>query len=228
MQQISTKEIVDIVRYNDTSVILVEKIPINKPGQFKVQYSVVSFTDRKIEPSTKSAYLLKKFGANFKRISEIIPNFVQCEASILYDRRVLAVYPNGEAGIFDRDGELEWSGEFEYHGNPVSCAALEGKYFWCVCPKENCVIRYSAQNMKVDLRIGGIDADTFVNPTHISYDGKDLFVCCDNNKVRRIDGANYTASDYLNFHNRIEKYYKYGDYAIAVMADGAYFLENNE
>ena len=228
MHQISTKEIVDIIKYSDTSILLVEKLPLSTPGQFKVQYSVIDFINKSIDPSTKSAYLLKKFGSNFKRISEIIPNFVQCDAAVLYDRRVLAVYPNGEAGIFDRDGELEWSGTFDYHNKPVKFLALEGKYFWCICPQENCVIRYSAQNMKVDLRIGGIYAKTFVNPTHISYDGSDLYVCCDNNKVRRIDASNYTVSDYLNFTNRIERYYKFGDYAGAVMADATYVLEDNE
>ena len=124
MKQISSKEIVDVVKYNDTSVILVEKLPLSS-GKYKVQYSVVDFVEKKIEPSTKSAYLLKKFSSNFKRISEIIPNFVQCDAGVLYDRRVLVIYPNGEAGIFDRDGELEWSGSFDYHQKPVKCLALE-------------------------------------------------------------------------------------------------------
>ncbi len=228
MQLISTKEIVDVVKYNDSSAIIVEKIPLANPSQYKVQYSVINFITKSIDVSTKSAYLLKKFGSNFKRISEIIPNFVQCEAAVLYDRRVLAIYPNGESGIFDRDGELEWSGSFEYHEKPVKCLALEGKYFWSVCNQENCVIRYSSQNMKVDLRIGGIDAQTFINPNHICFDEGNLYVCCDNNKVRKIDGSNYTVSDYLNFTNTIKRFYKYGNYSIAVMADGTYVMENNE
>lgn len=228
MQQISTKEIVDIIKYSSDSVILVEKIPLTNPSQYKVKYSVVDFKNKRIDVSTKSAYLLKKFGANFKRISEIIPNFVQCEAAVLYDRRVLAIYPNGESGIFDREGELDWSGTFDYHDNPVKCLALEGKYFWSVCTDENCVVRYSAQNMKLDLRIGGKDAQTFIKPSHICYDNGDIYVCCDNNKVRKIDGRNYTVSDYLNFNNTVKRFYKYGDYAIAVMADGTYVLENNE
>ena len=68
---------------------------------------------------TKNAYLLKKFGSSFKEISETIPNFVQCDAGILYDKRVLVIYPNGEAGIFSREGELSWSGYFNYHDEIV-------------------------------------------------------------------------------------------------------------
>lgn len=228
MQLISSKDIVDIIKYSDTSIVLVEKLPLANGSQYKVQYSIVDFEKKSIDVVTKSAYLLKKFGSNFNRISQIIPNFVQCDAAVLYDRRVLTIYPNGEAGIFDRDGELEWSGEFDYHDKTVNCLALDGKYFWSVCSEENCVIRYSCQNMNVDLRIGGVDAQTFINPTHISVDDGDIYVCCDNNKVRKIDGNNYTVSDYLNFTDNVKQYYKFGDFAVAVMTSGTYVLVNNE
>ncbi|MGN0533569.1 MAG: hypothetical protein ACI4IK_04340 [Eubacterium sp.] len=224
MQQISTKEIVDIIKYNDHSAVIVEKIPLANSSQYKARYSVVDFDTKSIDVITKGAYLLKKFGPNYKKISEIMPNFVQCEASVLYDRRVLAIFPNGEAGIFDRDGELEWNGSFDYHDKPIKCLAPEGKYFWSVCRDENCVIRYSSQNMKLDLRIGGKDASTFVSPTHISCCDGDLYVCCDNNKVRKIDRLNYTVSDYLNFNDTVKMYYKIGDNAIAVMQSGTYVV----
>ncbi len=226
MQLISSKEIVDIIKYSDNSVIIVEKKPLANPSQYKVQYSVVNFDTMRIDVSTKSAYLLKKFGANFNKISKTIPNFVQCDAAVLYDRRVLVIYPNGEAGIFNREGELEWNGEFEYHSGPVRYLALDGKYFWSICPQENCAIRYSCQNMSVDLRIGAKEAKTFVNPTHISYDNNDIYVCCDNNKVRKIDGNNFTVSDYLNFNDSIKRFYKFGDNAIAVMSSGTYLVDN--
>lgn len=228
MQLISTKDIVDIIRYGDNSAVMVEKLPLANPSQYKVQYSVINFETKSIDVLTKSAYLLKKFGSGFHKISQIIPNFVQCDAAVLYDRRVLAIYPNGEAGIFDREGELEWSGKFEYHDKTVKCLALEGKYFWSVCPEENCVIRYSSQNMNVDLRIGGADAQTFINPTHVCFDGGDIYVCCNSNKVRKIDGSNYTVSDYLNFTDSIKQYYRFGDYAVAVMSSGTYVLEDNQ
>ena len=82
--------------------------------------------------------------------------------------------------------------------------------------------------MGVDLRIGGKETDTFLNPTHVSLNENDIFVCCDNNKVRRIDSNNYTVSDYLNFTDSIKSYFKFGDFAIAVMASGTYVLENNQ
>ena len=93
MQLITTKEIVDVIKYNDESVIIVEKLPLPNGTQYKVQYSVINFKTKSIDVLTKNAYLLKKFGSNFNRISQIMPNFVQCDAAVLYDRRVLAIFP---------------------------------------------------------------------------------------------------------------------------------------
>lgn len=228
MVRISTKEIVDILRYDDTKAVIVEKRPILNTTQFKARYSVVDFEKKTKEVLTKNAYLLKKFGSSYRQISEVIPNFVQCAAAILYDRRVLVIYPNGEAGIFDRNGELSWNGFFKYHDQIVNSLSLDGKYFWCICPAESCAIRYSCQTMQVDLRIGGKDASTFVNPTHISAGGGDIYVCSSGNKVRKIDGNDFTVSDYLTFEENVKQFYKYGKYAVAVLASGTYLLENNQ
>lgn len=228
MIKISNKEIVDILAYGDTKAIIVEKNPIFNSSQYKVSYSVIDFDLRSKEVLTKNAYLLKKFGPAFQAVSETIPNFVQCSAGILYDKRILVIYPNGEAGIFDRDGALSWCGDFTYHDEAVINLALDGKYFWSICPAENCAIRYACQTMQVDLRIGGKDASTFVNPTHISIDSGDAYVCADTNKVRKINGANFTVSDYLSFDEPIKKYYKFNKYAIAILSSGAYLLEDNK
>ena len=225
MIRVSTKDIIDILPYGDGKAILVEKKPLVNSAQFKAEYSVIDFENKSKNVLTKNAYLLKKFGSSFKEISETIPNFVQCDAGILYDKRVLVIYPNGEAGIFSREGELSWSGYFNYHDEIVSGLALDGKYFWSICPSENSVIRYYSQTMQVDLRIGGKDASTFLNPTHISADSGDIFVCCGGNKVRRIDGQDFTVSDYLNFDEQIKQYHRFGNHSIAVLSSGTYLLD---
>ena len=225
MIRVSTKDIIDILPYGDGKAILVEKKPLVNSAQFKAEYSVIDFENKSKNVLTKNAYLLKKFGSSFKEISETIPNFVQCDSGILYDKRVLVIYPNGEAGIFSREGELSWSGYFNYHDEIVSGLALDGKYFWSICPSENSVIRYYSQTMQVDLRIGGKDASTFLNPTHISADSGDIFVCCGGNKVRRIDGNDFTVSDYLNFDEQIKQYHRFDNHSIAVLSSGTYLLD---
>lgn len=222
MQQISKYEVIDIIPYGKNSAIIVEKKPFGGIGQFKASYSVINFDTGKKEALTKGAYLFSKFGSNYAKISEVISNFVQCSSAVLYDKRVLVIYPNGEAGIFSRDGELEWSGSFTYHDETVSCLALEGKYFWSVCSKENCIIRYSSQNMKVDLRIGAKDAKTFINPVYISVDNGDIYVCCDSNKIRKVDGISYTVSDFETLPEGVKRFQKIGDNEIIVLSSGTY------
>lgn len=226
--KISSKEIVDVLRYDDGKAVIVEKNPILDTNQFKAGYSVVDFEKKELEVLTKKAYLYKKFGTAYEQISTAMPNFVQCDAAILYDRRVLVLYPNGEAGIFDRDGELVWNGYFKYHEEAVCSLSLDGKYFWCICPAESCAIRYSSQNMQVDLRLGGKDAATFPKPTHISTDGGNIYVCAGGNKVRKIDGNDLTVSDYITFEEPVRRFHKFGDYAIAVLQSGTYLLQNNQ
>ncbi len=225
MTKFSNNEVVDIITYDNYSAILVEKSPI--PGQFnryKVNYCVYDFETGEKEPITKGAYLLKKFGSAYRKISESVSNVVSCEAAVLYDRRVLMIYPNGEAGIFDREGELTWSGNFDYHEQKVSGLALEGKYFWSICPSENCIIRYSCQNMKVDLRIGGKEATTFINPTDISFEDGDIYVCCDTNKIKKVDGVNYSVSNYLESKEPIIKFQKFKDNGILCLQSGTYII----
>ena len=117
---------------------------------------------------------------------------------------------------------------FQYHDSPVKHLALEEKYFWSVCPGENAVIRYACQNMKVDLRIGGKDAQTFVNPQHICQYNGDLYVACGGNKIRKIDGMDYTVSDYRTFSQQVKRYHKFGQYALVVLESGTYLVDETK
>ncbi len=228
MIKLSNKDIADVMQYDKSKAVLVEKKPVIDATHFKAAYYVINFDAKTKEVLTKGGYLLKKFGSAYNNIIRTIPNFVQCAAGILYDKRVLVIYPNGETGIFDREGNLAWSGILKYHDKPVFGLALEGKYFWTLCPQERCVIRYSSQTMQLDLRIGGADRSTFVDPTHISVDSSGIYVCSSHNTVRRIDKSNFTVSDYLRFDEPIRQFFKFDDYAIAVMQSGTYLLHNNE
>ncbi|MDE6123599.1 MAG: hypothetical protein K2G22_00005, partial [Eubacterium sp.] len=72
---------------------------------------------------------------------------------------------------------------------------------------------------------GGKDAATFVNPTHISFDEGDIYVCSSGNKVRRIDGSNLTVSDHLTFDESVKQYHRFGKNSIAVLTSGTYLIE---
>lgn len=220
--KISNREIIDIVKYSDDKAIIVEKLPLGDIGQYKVNYFVLNFNNGDKEVITKNAYLLKKFGNAFHSISEKVINYVQCDAIVFPNKNTLVTYPNGQAGYFTPDGELKWSGELKYNDSFCCSAAADDDYFWNCCPNENCVIRYSADKLKVDIRIGSKDSNTFISPFFASADDNYVYVCCDNDKVRKIDKKNLAVSDVKGKYSGLKKFYKYGRFSIICTSDGAF------
>ncbi len=227
MFKISNREIIDVVKYHEDNAIIVEKMPLlDSLNQYKVNYFVINFKTGEKEVITKNAYLLKKFGTNYSKISDTIANFVQCDAAILSNRNVLIIFPNGQTGMFDSNGEIKWNKTLTYNEASVSGMAIDGDYFWGFCKDENCVIRYTCDNLKVDLRIGGKDANTFINPNFISSDDNNIYVCCNSSKVRMIDKSNFTVSDLTGTMSGVERFYKFSNYSILCTTDGAYLIDD--
>ncbi len=229
MFKISNRQVIDVIKYNDNSAIIVEKRPfIDGSGKYNVSYFVINFETGKKEGITKNAYLLTKFGSAYEQICKKITNFVDCEVQLLSNRNVLAIFTNGEGGLFDTDGELIWNGSFTYNDSPLCGIALDGDYFWSFCKKENCVIRYSTENMNVDLRIGGADSTTFTNPCHISSDDDYIYVSCEPDKVRKIDRTNFVVSDFAKFNAELKRFYKFGKYSIISVQNGCYLISDDD
>lgn len=224
MQKICSNEVIDLIQYSN-GFIFAEKLPLpNDIKRYKVSYAVYDFNTKQIQKITKGAYLLKKFGPAYKQISEQLNNYVVCDTITLYDRRILILYPTGEAGIFAKDGDLSWSGEYTYHDFPIRSIASDGKYFWSVVNHENSILKYNTHNMKVSLRIGSKTADTFVAPTHISICGDTLYVSCGNGKVKSVDAGNYSVKDYLRFDEPVYKFLKIGENRVVCLGSGMYVL----
>lgn len=222
MIKISNRQIVDVLRFSDDKAVLVEKKPNPDSTSYGVNYFILNFSTGEKEIVTKDAYLLKKYGTKRKEISEKLGNFVMPGAMILEDRSVLVIYPNGETGLFNAEGELIRDGLLSYNDSPVCCIAEDGNCFWSVCEGENAVIRYFAEGAKMDIRIGGKNQLTFERPHFVSADDKYVYVCCNHNSVRKIDKATFTVTDVNRRYNDITGYYKFGKFAIVTTFDGAY------
>lgn len=223
MIKISSREIVDVVRFEENKAIIVEKKPIvDEPGKYKVGYFVINFDAGEKEVITKNAYLRKKFGTNYQTLIEKIGNFVQCEASVLSDKSVLVIYPGGQSGLFDANAELVREGLLSYNDSPAYGIAEDGDYFWCCCPGENCAIRYLSDGIKLDIRIGGKESSTFPNPHFISSDSDYVYVCCEHNRVRKIDKSNFSVSDISKKYDDLQRFYKFGEYSIVCTSNAAY------
>ncbi len=220
--KISNRTIVDVVRFSADKAILVEKVPKLDGENYNVNYFILNFTDGKKEIVTRDAYLLKKFGSRRKEISEKLGNFVTPSAMILQNRRVLVVYPTGDTGLFDEEGNLVRDGLLTYNDSSVSCIAEDGEYFWSVCENENSVIRFYADTAKTDIRIGGKEQATFNSPHFVSADEMYVYVCCNHSTVRRIDKKTLAVSDINRIYDGLTGYYKFGKFAIVTTFDGAY------
>lgn len=224
--RISDKEIVDVVKFSKDKVILVEKNP-SLDSSYNVNYFVLNFSNGNKEIITKDAYLLKKYGPNRRQISEKLGNFVLPHSYIMPDRRVLVIYPNGETGLFDREGNLVKNGSLTYNDSGVSSIGEDGEYFWSACKDENCVIRYNNDGAKMDLRIGGREQSTFIKPSFVSADKDYVYVCCENDRVRKINKVDFTTTDVKHHQRNVNGYYKFGKYAIITTSNGA-FCEKDE
>lgn len=222
MIKISDREIIDVIKYSSDKAILVEKKPNLDSAGYGVNYFVLNFSSGEKEIITKDAYLLKKYGANRKIIAEKLGNFVVPNAMILEDRSVLVIYPTGETGLFNSEGELVKDGLLSYNDSPVSGIAEDGECFWSVCQKENCVIRYYADGAKVDIRIGTKEQNTFPNPYFVSSDENNIYVCCEHNRVRTISKTDFVVSDIKKTYDQMTGYYRFGDFAIITTYTGAY------
>lgn len=222
MLRISNKEIIDVVKYSDDKVIIVEKVLLGDFSSYKPNYFVIDLNSGDKEVITKNAYLMIKFGSSYESIIAAVNNYAECESMILPSKNVLVVFPNGQAGVFDSDGEIKWNGTLKYNDSIVNGLAADGEYFWACCKGQNCVIRYTAENAKIDIRIGSANAETFVNPEFVSQDDEYIYVCCNSSNVRRIDKSNFVVSDVGSVVPGLKRYYKFGNTSILCTASGAY------
>ena len=225
MTKISSREIIDVVEYTDDKIIIVEKIPEIDLTRYKVNYFIYNLKSGEKEVITKSAYLLKKFGSAYQTICESLPGYVQSDTHILKDKSVFVIFPNGECGLFDHNGKIQWNKELKYKESPVTSLAADGNYIWCVCKDENCVIRYFCDNFQVDLRIGSKDSNTFDSPCFVSADNENVYVCCAS-RLRAINKRDFTVSDIGGFNDNLRRFYRFGRYTLLCTTDGAYIAED--
>ena len=221
MIKISNREIIDVVKYSDTKVIFAEKVLTGDLTQYKAKYFILDFETGEKEPVTTTAYKLKKFGYSFEKICDKITDFINCSAIILGDKSVLVMFEGGEAGLFDRDGEMLWNKKLSFNDIPVTSLAADGDYFWTVCSSEDCAIRYNAENFNIDIRVGGKGRDTFNAPQFASADDKYVYICC-SDKVRRISKDNLTVSDAEGIYDAPKRFYKLSRFSILCKSDGTY------
>ncbi|MCL2508512.1 MAG: hypothetical protein FWF05_04985 [Oscillospiraceae bacterium] len=176
-------------------------------------------------PITTKTYLSNKFGAEFKTIAEHLGDFISCDAAVMVNSGVIALYDTGEMHIFSSAGAPIWEGTLTYQDEPVRDLAADGKNVWCAVPDRNAVICYSPDEGRVLLRIGGGATSAFSYPVSITKYDDTLYVCNKNSyKVRTLTLENYSVKDYLVFKEPVLKYFRVHDHEYAVLESGIYIV----
>lgn len=134
-------EICDIVPYSN-GIIFAKKEMLDD-NRCKVTFYGYDIKRAKPIPVTKSVYQLNKFGNAFKAICDNIGDYISCDTAVMRNKDIAVVYPSGETGIFDKDGNSKWSGDLFYHDSPVQGVAADGPLIWCTVPEQNAIINYS-------------------------------------------------------------------------------------
>lgn len=223
MKKLMDIDIVDIIPFNK-GIIVARKDTLSS-GNTKISFFTYDVKLERPTASTRSAYLLNKFGENFEKIAEQLSDFIYCDVAPLPNKHIAVVYSSGEIGLFNEKGILYWTGDLQYKECPVSGAAAEGKYIWCVVPENNSIVRYSPSTEKIVLRIGGDSSTAFLNPVSISVYDDTLYVCnYQSCKIRTVNLKNYTVADYKTFDEPVYRYIKTNDRELVELESGVYML----
>ncbi len=223
MKRILNVNITDIVPFSKGLIFIRREKTADNLN--KVSFFSYDASSGEITSVTKGVYLLNKFGMGYEAISAKLGDFITCDTAKLPNHHTVVIYPTGEMGHFDDKGKLLKTGDLYYNNAPARDAAFDGNSIWSVVPGRNAVIRYSIGAQKIIMRIGGDDNTAFNMPISVSYYDDGLYVCnkasCE---IRHIDINTFNVTDYLEFSEPVNKYFRFKEKEIVVLDSGIYEL----
>ncbi len=223
MKKILNVNVTDIVPFSK-GLIFVKRDQL-PDGTNKVSFFSYDAHTGEITTVTKSVYLLNKFGMAYEKISSKLGDFISCETAKLPNHHTIVIYPTGEIGYFDDKGRIIKTGDLYYNNAPARDAAFDGNSIWCVVPQRNAVIRYSISAQKIIMRIGGDNNTAFNLPISVSAYDNSVYVCNQAScEIRKIDIDTLNVTDYLEFQEPVNKYFRFKDKEIVVLNSGIYEL----
>ena len=223
MKKIFAFEVFDIIA-SPEGLIISQKELYNGTS-YKVSFLEYSVKLDRKTPITKDIYQGFKYGEKFEKITAELGDYVSCEVAFFSNGNLVIVYPTGETGVFDKNGNNLWTADLVYRDCPVSGAAADGSQFWSAVPMQNSIISYSLPHRKFNMRIGSENSNTFNEPVSVTRYGNDLYVCCaGSNKIRTVSLDNYLAKDFRQFEEPVYKYVKSAGREFVVLASGVYML----
>ncbi len=194
--------------------------------QYVVAYQMYSFDTMRVEPVTRVAFLLSKFGENFEVYSKQLKDHLTCFTVRLPENRMLVAYPTGSAGIFESDGSISWHGDILYQDHGPSDGLLIGDKLWFSFFQGNTVACYDPFTMRYEMRIGGNETDEFISPEGLWLSDIGTLISCNTvaRKIREIRLDTYEVEEFLGFEEPVFQYIKLNSIEVVRLESGVYRL----
>ncbi len=193
-------------------------------GDIEVSYKMISLDSRRITDVAKNVYMVTKFGNNYKSVEKYCENYIMSKSIVLPGSRVFLLHEDGQAQLIDANGELIWSGLMVYKNLNPSDMILFADGLWACYEKGDFLVRYSLNNMKEDLRIGGKNSP-FEGPCALFEEDGLLGICNKNSKkIMTLNVADYSVLEYETFEEPLEQYVNLDGYRFVILESGLYVM----
>lgn len=223
MKKIYDKSAMAILPYGDNIVFVAAEKEVD--GKFIVSYKMYDFQEDAVTQVRRSTYLEAKFGDDFLYYSKLFPDFINYKCSKLPNERLIAIYPNGDAAIFDKYNEIVWEGTLKYRNCGPSGVVCIDNSVWVSFPDGDTILRYNADTMREELRIGSQKDNAFSKPRGLWCDGKKLIVCNSAGKcIESVDTSSYVVEKFAQFDEPVYQYVKCGLFEVVLLDSGIYLV----
>ncbi len=193
-------------------------------GNVVVSYKMISFDSRRITDVAKNVYMITKFGNGYKAVEGLCDNYITAKSIMLPGGKVFLLHDNGTAQLIDSDGEPLWTGSLIYRNMIPSDIILYKEGLWASYPKADAVLKYSLNNMKQELRVGGKDSP-FDGPCDL-FEEEDRLVICNKNsaKILSLNTEDYSILEFEAFEEPLWQYINISGYRFVILDSGLYIL----
>lgn len=223
MKKIVDDSILDIVPF--TYGFVYAKKEVDESGNARAAFYCYNAQSKKVEAVRRTGYLHTKFGDNFEKIVQSVPNFIFCDAVQLRNGQSVVLSSESRMHVFDKDGNTEWAENLCYRDSLVRGLAADDDCIWFVVPEKNSIVRFSTTAQKVYTRIGGNETTTFDDPVGVTKSGPFLYISCGKSKkIRKIDMQTYSIKDYRVFEEPVLKFFKALGKEYVLLKSGFYML----
>lgn len=220
MKRLYGENVINLLPVKDGFVFAVQQAAYD--DKVVLLYKLYSFNTGVVSPIKKSIYLTAKFSHNYTNFENMLMNYISCASLILPDDKVLICNDDGTSDIFDKSGNILWSGKISHAGEGPSDIVMYDDKFWCAFPKSGVISRYNSRTIKEELRLGGIES-IFTSPQGISIDNDILTFCCSGtNTIYTLNINSFEVDEYAKFSEPVYNYFKINSNEIVLLNSGIY------